>query len=161
MGIKDESLNFLEEWSLDSALVEKSGLSIDILRSIVQDYKNNQLTLLDEAEYIAKKIQRCDSVHSVRWRIKDTSHLLNKIIRKLTESEPPEKYKGINSGNYKSIITDLIGVRAICCGISLGILCIIQATRFALHAPSVHLNSSMLHPWQPLPRQTSPSLVHT
>ncbi|EFM0289377.1 TPA: RelA/SpoT domain-containing protein [Escherichia coli] len=113
MGIKDESLNFLEEWSLDSALVEKSGLSIDILRSIVQDYKNNQLTLLDEAEYIAKKIQRCDSVHSVRWRIKDTSHLLNKIIRKLTESEPPEKYKGINSGNYKSIITDLIGVRAI------------------------------------------------
>ncbi|WP_406841952.1 GTP pyrophosphokinase [Morganella morganii] len=35
------------------------------------------------------------------------------MIRKLTEGEPSEKYKGINSRNYKSIITDLIGVRAI------------------------------------------------
>ncbi|HHS9280982.1 TPA: GTP pyrophosphokinase [Klebsiella michiganensis] len=113
MEIIDQDSFFLQEWGLDSALVEKSGLSVDTLRSIVQDYKSNQLTLLDEAEYIAKKIQRCDSVHSVRWRIKDTSHLLNKIIRKLTEDEPSEKYKGISSGNYKSIITDLIGVRAI------------------------------------------------
>ncbi|EKN3982462.1 TPA: RelA/SpoT domain-containing protein [Yersinia enterocolitica] len=113
MEIKDEDSYFLQEWSLDSELVEKSGLSVDSLRLIVQDYQKNQLTLLDEAEYIAKKIQRCNSVHSVRWRIKNTSHLLNKIIRKLTEDEPSEKYKGINSGNYKSIITDLIGVRAI------------------------------------------------
>jgi hypothetical protein len=37
----------------------------------------------------------------------------------------------------------------LCCGISPGILCIIQATRFALHAQSVHLNSSMLHPLKP------------
>ena len=39
---------------LSSDLVEKSGLSINNLRSIAQDYKDNQLTLLDEAEYIAK-----------------------------------------------------------------------------------------------------------
>ncbi|AHY08192.1 RelA/SpoT domain-containing protein [Serratia plymuthica] len=113
MDKKDDDSYFLKEWNLNSELVEKSGLSVDVLKSIAQDYKDNQLTLLDEAEYIAKKIQRCNSVHSVRWRIKNTSHLLNKIIRKLTEDEPSEKYKGINSGNYKSIITDLIGVRAI------------------------------------------------
>lgn len=113
MDKKNNDLMFLQDMNLNPNLVEKSGLSIDTLRLIAQDYKNNQLTLLDEAEYIAKKIQRCNAVHSVRWRIKNTSHLLNKIIRKLTEDEPSEKYKKINSENYKSIITDLIGVRAI------------------------------------------------
>lgn len=54
MEIIDQDSFFLQEWGLDSALVEKSGLSVDTLRSIVQDYKSNQLTLLDEAEYIAK-----------------------------------------------------------------------------------------------------------
>ncbi|WP_038907476.1 RelA/SpoT domain-containing protein [Dickeya oryzae] len=113
MEITNDDLNFLREMRLSSDLVEKSGLSINNLRSIAQDYKDNQLTLLDEAEYIAKKIQRCNAVHSVRWRIKNTAHLLNKIIRKLTEDNPSEKYKEINSDNYKTIITDLIGVRAI------------------------------------------------
>ncbi|WP_431810155.1 hypothetical protein [Jejubacter sp. L23] len=36
-----------------------------------------------------------------------------KILRKITEENPSEKYKEINADNYKSIITDLIGVRAI------------------------------------------------
>ncbi|WP_049854865.1 RelA/SpoT domain-containing protein [Dickeya fangzhongdai] len=109
----NDDLSFLQDMGLNPSLIEKSGLSIDTLKSILQDYKDNQLVLLDEAEYIAKKIQRCNSVHSVRWRIKTPSHLLNKIIRKLTEDEPSEKYKNINAENYKSIITDLIGVRAI------------------------------------------------
>ncbi|MCJ8536200.1 GTP pyrophosphokinase [Enterobacter cloacae] len=109
----NDDLNFLQTMGLHPSVVEKSGLSIATLKSIVQDYKDNQLVLLDEAEYIAKKIQRCNSVHSVRWRIKSPSHLLNKIIRKLTEEKPSDKYKNINAENYKSIITDLIGVRAI------------------------------------------------
>ena len=109
----NNDLNFLQDMGLNQSVVDKSGLSIDTLKSIIQDYKDNQLVLLDEAEYIAKKIQRCDSVHSVRWRIKSPSHLLNKIIRKLTEEKPSEKYRDINAENYKSIITDLIGVRAI------------------------------------------------
>ncbi|MEM5306105.1 GTP pyrophosphokinase [Enterobacter ludwigii] len=109
----NDDLSFLQTMGLNPSAVEKSGLSIATLKSIVQDYKDNQLVLLDEAEYIAKKIQRCNSVHSVRWRIKSPSHLLNKIIRKLTEEKPSDKYKNINAENYKSIITDLIGVRAI------------------------------------------------
>lgn len=39
MEIIDQDSFFLQEWGLDSALVEKSGLSVDTLRSIVQDYK--------------------------------------------------------------------------------------------------------------------------
>lgn len=113
MELDHRDSEFLHEIGITIKQVENSGLSVDVLRDIVKDYKCNELTLLDEAEYIAKKIQRCNAVHSVRWRIKSPSHLIKKIIRKLTEDNPSEKYQGINSGNYKGIITDLIGVRAI------------------------------------------------
>lgn len=113
MELQKNEQEFLLNMGVKLADFEKSGLCVSNLMEIAQDYKNNELTLLDEAEYIAKKVQRCDSVHSVRWRIKSTSHLIKKIVRKLSEEKPSEKYKEINADNYKSIITDLIGVRAI------------------------------------------------
>lgn len=104
---------FLDEMGISAEMVERSGLTSEILKEIAEDYKENELILLDEAEYIAKKIQRCKAVHSVRWRIKSVSHLIKKIVRKLNEDNPSEKYKDINVNNYKTIVTDLIGVRAI------------------------------------------------
>ncbi|MBP6468492.1 MAG: hypothetical protein KA277_10825 [Fusobacteriaceae bacterium] len=113
MSLEDDKLQFIKDMGITEAEVEESGLSIEILQEIAEDYKKNELILLDEAEYIAKKIQRCESVHSVRWRIKSVSHLIKKIVRKLIGKEPSEKYRDINVNNYKTIVTDLIGVRAI------------------------------------------------
>jgi len=59
----------------------------------------------------ARVIQRMPNVHSVRWRIKDTHHLIEKIIRKCSENK--EKYKDINSDNYFEVVTDLVGLRAL------------------------------------------------
>lgn len=50
-------------------------------------------------------------VHSIRARVKDPDHLIEKIIRNVNEK--PDKYSGINVDNYNKIITDLIGVRII------------------------------------------------
>lgn len=113
MELGKEGISFLRDMNISEELFAKSGLEITILQDIVEDYKKNELALLDEAEYVAKKLQRCSTVHSVRWRIKDSKHLVRKIIRKLTDGEPVEKYKTISVDNYKNIITDLIGVRAI------------------------------------------------
>lgn len=113
MSLDEHDQKFLDDMGINAELVENSGLTIKTLQEIAEDYKENELILLDEAEYIAKKIQRCKAVHSVRWRIKSASHLIKKIIRKLNEDQPSEKYKDINANNYKSIVTDLIGVRAI------------------------------------------------
>ncbi|CAI3113815.1 hypothetical protein MWMV18_MWMV18_02898 [Acinetobacter calcoaceticus] len=113
MILEENDSKFLEEMGVSAELLESSGLTIDTLKEIAEDYKENELLLLDEAEYIAKKIQRCKAVHSVRWRIKSTSHLIKKIVRKLNEDQQSEKYKNINVNNYKTIVTDLIGVRAI------------------------------------------------
>jgi ppGpp synthetase/RelA/SpoT-type nucleotidyltranferase len=50
-------------------------------------------------------------VHSVRWRVKDTDHLLEKIIRKCAEGH--KKYKNVDSKNYFEIVSDLVGLRAL------------------------------------------------
>ena len=104
MSLEDDKLQFIKDMGITEAEVEESGLSIEILQEIAEDYKKNELILLDEAEYIAKKIQRCESVHSVRWRIKSVSHLIKKIVRKLIGKEPSEKYRDINVNNYKTIV---------------------------------------------------------
>lgn len=114
MNLLPEDYSFLQGMGVKQEDFKKSELSIDTLKKIADDYKSNELILLDEAEYIAKKIQRCEAVHSVRWRIKSVSHLIKKIVRKLSDDQKPAvKYKGITVDNYKTIVTDLIGVRAI------------------------------------------------
>lgn len=50
-------------------------------------------------------------VHSIRCRIKDPDHLIEKIIRNANKN--PGKYYCIDAGNYYKIITDLIGIRII------------------------------------------------
>ena len=50
-------------------------------------------------------------VHSIRCRIKDADHLIEKIIRNINNK--PDKYAVLNVDNYNNIITDLIGVRII------------------------------------------------
>lgn len=114
MDFSQEDSNFLLEMGVELEAFQKSEVSVETLKKIAEDYKSNELSLLDEAEYIAKKIQRCKAVHSVRWRIKSVSHLIKKIVRKLSDDQKlAEKYKGITVDNYKTIVTDLIGVRAI------------------------------------------------
>ncbi|SMY15860.1 RelA/SpoT domain-containing protein [Photobacterium aquimaris] len=67
------------------------------------------------AESYARTIQQCSHVHSVRWRVKNPQHLMEKIVRKTQPHSPTfnAKYLGINQYNYDEIVTDLIGVRAL------------------------------------------------
>jgi putative GTP pyrophosphokinase len=90
---------------------EQSGLEWAELIRITNDHNANTSHLLQTAEFFAKIIQGFSCVHSVRWRVKDTEHLIEKIIRKSAQGS--EKYKTINSENYWEIITDLVGVRAL------------------------------------------------
>jgi ppGpp synthetase/RelA/SpoT-type nucleotidyltranferase len=88
-----------------------SELSWDELEQISEDHNANKPHLLQAAQFFANIIQGFQSVHSVRWRVKDTGHLLAKIIRK--KSEGSNKYSDINASNYMSKITDLVGIRVL------------------------------------------------
>ncbi len=113
LKISKEHQQFLESMGINPNRVKNIDLDIHLLVDIANDYDSaeTQEELLDSAELIAKKIQRCKQVHSVRWRVKDTSHLIEKIIRKKESNN--EKYADIDVTNYKSKLDDLIGVRAI------------------------------------------------
>lgn len=113
MELTREQKLFLVDMDINEATFLSLNRDVQILIDIAEDYELHKNDLLDEAGYIANKLQRCKGVHSVRSRIKDTSHLIEKIIRKWSLEQVSQKYDEINKNNYKSTITDLVGVRAI------------------------------------------------
>lgn len=102
---------FLLRNSISISNWEKSQLSWETLQSIAEVHETRMDELRDSAEMFARVIQRIPSVHSVRWRIKDTDHLLEKIVRKCLDGK--EKYLNIQADNYHTVVTDLVGIRAL------------------------------------------------
>ena len=90
---------------------DKAGISVDDLKSIARDYEKIIPHLNESAEFLAKVLQKCSQVHSVRWRVKNPEHLLEKIIRKRASGS--KKYLEISEYNYFEIVTDLVGVRVL------------------------------------------------
>ena len=102
---------FLEVNRISQESFETANITWDVLQAIAADHEAKSAKLEDSAEVIAKTIQKFNKVHSVRWRVKNTEHLIAKIIRKRAESCP--KYADITPQNYFELVTDLVGVRAL------------------------------------------------
>ncbi len=102
---------FLEKNRISNETWEASTCKWDELAAIGADHESHRGQLLQSAELFAKAIQNFDSVHSVRWRVKNTDHLLEKIVRKRCEES--EKYLALTLDNYHQVITDLVGIRAL------------------------------------------------
>ncbi|QIW10401.1 RelA/SpoT domain-containing protein [Francisella sp. LA112445] len=101
----------LEDTNISSACLKQANISEKKLSEIISDYLSRIDDFKSTASYLANTLQQCDNVHSVRWRVKDASHLLKKIVRKKKEGN--KKYADISVKNYLKIITDLIGIRAL------------------------------------------------
>jgi ppGpp synthetase/RelA/SpoT-type nucleotidyltranferase len=97
-----------EDWN-------ESLIEWETLKGIGSDHLLKIEQRKETAELFARIIQRCKKVHSVRWRVKDPEHLMEKIVRKTLENSDsynPE-YNDIDRNNYHEIVTDLVGVRAL------------------------------------------------
>ena len=111
--------DYLEKYNLKETF-EKSGLDWDILEEIYEDYikRKDELDKTCEKletyliDNIKKETDSSNSLpyHSIRCRVKDAEHLIEKIIRKRGK-EHSHKYEDISKNNYRSIIRDIIGVR--------------------------------------------------
>ena len=108
-----ERAAFLERNRISHEVWEKASIAWQDLLAIKADYESRKSQLEDAAEYAVKVIQSFKGVHSVRWRVKNVEHLMEKIIRKRGQDKVSKKYKTINLSNYLSVVTDLIGVRAL------------------------------------------------
>jgi ppGpp synthetase/RelA/SpoT-type nucleotidyltranferase len=104
-----KKLSYLRQARITEERFNEIGLNWDELNNIVKDYIKTEPALKKAGEYIANDLMSVDNVHSVRFRSKDPDHLIIKIIRKRHAN--PERI--IVTDNYKTEITDLIGVRVI------------------------------------------------
>lgn len=102
---------FLERNRIDRGDWDRSGCDWGSLKLIADDHESNKAMLEQTVGMHAAIIQGIAGVHSVRWRIKDAEHVLEKIVRKKAAAEP--KYEHVSVDTYKEIITDLIGLRAL------------------------------------------------
>ncbi|WP_182407623.1 hypothetical protein [Psychrobacter sp. GP33] len=109
---KNES-QMMFELGLKTEDLDDVDISLDVLYEIYTDYKKDDDLMEKQAEYRARILNACKEVNSVKWRVKDPLHLIKKIIRKKKKSADNPKYANINVSNYRDIITDLIGLRAI------------------------------------------------
>ncbi|MCX7748394.1 MAG: hypothetical protein N2645_16140 [Clostridia bacterium] len=100
---------FLKKYDIKESDFEKTTLNWDDLILIYNDY----LREINELKKLANFTEEClidtEKVHSIKKRIKDPEHLIEKIIRK--KIAKPEREIHVN--NYKEVITDLIGVRVL------------------------------------------------
>lgn len=99
-NIKNKVINNLK---IDESELEKIYKDFKAIIPKLENLKNEILNILNN--------QNLNKVHSIRGRVKDPDHLIEKIIRNVNAK--PEKYVELNLENYNKIITDLIGIRII------------------------------------------------
>ena len=102
---------FLERNRIPQERWENCGLNWQQLTEIAADYETWKTSLFSSAQLFATSIQNIPLIHSVRWRVKDTEHLLEKLVRKSYAKE--EKYASLDAQNYATTVTDLVGLRAL------------------------------------------------
>lgn len=100
---------FLKKYNISKADFDKTLLKWEVLVDIFNDFERYRNELEQPAIYLFNTLMKCQSVHSVRYRIKDSEHLIEKIIRKKIE----DSNSNITLDNYKEDVTDLIGLRAL------------------------------------------------
>ncbi|THU33013.1 GTP pyrophosphokinase [Niastella caeni] len=100
---------FLKKYNIDIKVFKDTTLVWEDLNKIYLDYCKEIPKLEASAIYIFNNLMKVADVHSVRYRIKDAEHVVEKVIRKRIKD--PQKV--ITIDNYKTELTDLIGVRAL------------------------------------------------
>lgn len=107
---KDE---FFAKYNISDEEFKQASLEWDSLLVIHEHYLSLGVSLELSASSVAELLRRHPFIHSVRTRIKDPEHLIDKIIRKTIRKKPDSANYQITLDNYQSEITDLIGVRVL------------------------------------------------
>ena len=107
-----DKLKFLETYGLTDADLAEAKVTWEDLCRIREEYRKTEQTLRDIGKsFIDEYLYDIETagIHSYRYRTKDVSHLLEKVVRK--KREDPEKFARLDHTNYHKFVTDLIGIR--------------------------------------------------
>jgi|GEM_PF-127728 len=99
--------SFLKKYNIDENKYYSANINWNEMIKIYDRYVN-ELTEYEPIElFIVSCFKKLEHVHSIRSRIKDPEHLIEKTIRRKIENANID----INENNYQLHITDLIGIR--------------------------------------------------
>lgn len=105
---------FLKKYHFTEEYIKQNQIDWGVLERIYDDFIGYKDRYETQADFIANTLRTHKKIHSVKARVKEPEHLIEKIVRKTRDRK--EKYdEGFQFAveNYKEEITDLIGVRAI------------------------------------------------
>lgn len=103
-----EQADFCLEFNISDNKFRDSRLTWEELEKIAEDFEQKRDGHQNTVKQYAEILQECSGVHSLSYRVKDTKHLIEKIIRK----NPGFLKKGdsLCKENYEKKITDLMGI---------------------------------------------------
>ncbi|MEW6657850.1 MAG: hypothetical protein AB1424_04240 [Thermodesulfobacteriota bacterium] len=104
-----DKIDFLKKYNIDQDKFNETGLNWEDLEKIHESYGKIKDDLQAAGNIVFDILRRNKKVHSIKMRIKNPDHLIDKLIRKVIK----EPSQGINIDNYTIMITDLIGIRAL------------------------------------------------
>ena len=103
---------FLTLCNLTEEALNNSNIQWEDLEKIATEYEKLETAMHDiSKDFIDEYLYDIDKagIHSYRYRVKDTGHLLEKVIRKKREN--PSKFDDLDHTNFYKFVTDLIGIR--------------------------------------------------
>lgn len=109
LSTEKEQADFCTEFNISNEKFRDSRLTWMELDQIAEDFERKRNEHQNTVKQYAEVLQKCLGVHSLSYRVKDTKHLIEKMIRK-----NPEYLKNGNAlslDNYEQEITDLMGIR--------------------------------------------------
>jgi ppGpp synthetase/RelA/SpoT-type nucleotidyltranferase len=100
---------FLRKYNIAENDFNKTGLTWDTLECISSKHVLSYDDLHATGNYVVEQLRRVKAVHSIKTRVKEPEHLIEKIIRRSLEDPKAT----ITCDNYEEHITDLVGIRAL------------------------------------------------
>lgn len=109
LGNSQERADFCEKFNISEDKFRKSRLTWEELALIADDFEAKRDEHQNTVKRYAEAVQKCSYVHSLSYRVKDTSHLIEKVIRK--NEEYLKDGDSLSKDNYDKKISDLMGIR--------------------------------------------------
>lgn len=109
LSTEKEQADFCTEFNISDEKFRNSRLTWMELDQIAEDFEHKRNEHQNTVKQYAEVLQKCLGVHSLSYRVKDTKHLIEKIIRK--NPKYLESGNALTLNNYEQEITDLMGIR--------------------------------------------------
>jgi ppGpp synthetase/RelA/SpoT-type nucleotidyltranferase len=107
---RSQTASFLGRYGYTEEDFNQAGLEWSLLQQIFDHHTSLAKELQTTARYVSERLQELSAVHSLKVRIKDGEHLIEKIIRKKLRHMDDFV---VDVPTYQHRITDLVGVRAL------------------------------------------------